>query len=324
MKVAITGATGLIGRALLNTLSREGCYKITALTRTLGERQERGELPNVRWINGDLRSDADCKLLVTNQDVVVHLAHTNSPLTSEKDIVSDATLNLVPTLTLLKAIESEQRGLHVVYASSGGAVYGGSTDKVLFKESDVCLPDSSYGIQKLTVEQYLRIFANRGILSANALRMANAYGQVLNPERLQGLIGTSVYHLLKGDPIRVIGNPENVRDYVHLDDIVNAIKASMTYRRSFRILNIGSGTGYSVKQVINLIESILGRPVERIQDSATAGQYLPSRCVLDISRAYAEINWKPKIDLTTGVTRLLNQEGLLRSGDNAKEQSSIT
>jgi UDP-glucose 4-epimerase len=324
MNVAITGATGLIGRALLNDLSHGGCYKITALTRNLGELQERGELSNVRWIKGDLRSDADCKLLVTNQDVVVHLAHTNSPLTSEKDIVSDATLNLVPTLTLLKAIESEQRGLHVVFASSGGAVYGGSTDKVLFKESDACLPDSSYGIQKLTVELYLRNFVQRGILSANALRIANAYGRVLNPERLQGLIGTSVYHLLKGDPIHVIGNPDNVRDYVHLDDIVASIKASMTYRRNFRILNIGSGIGYSVTQVINLIASILERPVERIQDNATAGKYLPNWCVLDIERAHAEINWKPKINLETGVARLLNQAGLLRSDDNEKEQPSIT
>ena len=113
MKVAITGATGLIGRALLNTLSQEGAYKITALTRTFGAREEISEFPTVRWIKGDLRSDADCKLLVTNQDVVVHLAHTNSPLTSEKDIVSDATLNLIPTLTLLKVIESERRGLHI-------------------------------------------------------------------------------------------------------------------------------------------------------------------------------------------------------------------
>jgi len=318
MKIAITGTTGFIGRALLKTLSRDGCYEIAALTRNL-ERRERDELPNVSWMRGDLRSDADCKLLVTDQDVIVHLAHTNAPLTSDKDIVSDATLNLIPTLTLLKAIESENRGVHFVYASSGGAIYGVSPDAAPFKESDPCMPASSYGIQKLAAEQYLRIFVQRGILTANALRMANAYGQVMNPERLQGLIGTVVYRILKGDPIHVIGNLTNVRDYVHMEDIVHAIRASIAYRRGFEILNIGSGTGYSVKQVIDVIESILGRPIKRIQDDVTAGRYLPNWCVLDISRARKEINWTPKIDLETGVAKLLDQVGLLCSGKSAKE-----
>ena len=313
MKVAITGATGFIGRELLKQLAYEKDYSITALTRTLERQKRLEELPNVHWLKGDLSSDTVCKHLVVHQDVVVHLAHTNSPLTSDKDIVSDAALNLSPTLTLLKAIESEGRALHFVYASSGGAIYGEPTNAVPFKESYPCLPGNSYGIQKLAVEHYLRIFSERGILSANALRMANAYGQVVIPERLQGLIGTVVYHILKGDSIHVIGNPDNVRDYLHVDDIVQAIKASMIYRNEFEIFNIGSGIGYSVKQVIDLTETILGRPIRRIHNGAAVGRYLPNWCVLNVERARAKLNWTPKIDLKTGLTRLMKEVGLIHT-----------
>jgi UDP-glucose 4-epimerase len=311
MNIAITGATGLIGKALLNKLSCEPNYNITALARTLVAQQELYGLPNVRWIKGDLRSESDCKVLLKDKDVIVHLAHTNSPLTSEKDVVSDASLNLIPTLTLLKAVKNRRPRLHFIFASSGGAIYGGSKNKMLFKESDICLPDTSYGIQKLTAELYLRVYAQRHLLSAVILRIANAYGQILNPERLQGLIGASAYNLLKGYPIRLIGNPDNVRDYIHLDDIVNAIKMSIHYRKDFSVLNIGSGIGYSVKEVIDHFEKVLGHPVRRIQDKSLSGNYLTNWCVLDIKRAKKELNWEPKIDLKSGIYMLLKEIGMI-------------
>lgn len=316
MKICITGASGLIGRSLLGHLNGEADLSITALTRTLpASRQEAtARDSNVRWMRCDLGSIVDCEAAVEGQDVVVHLAHTNSPLTSDRDMPSDALLNLVPTLNLLQAIQKTGHRPHVIFPSSGGGVYGASSSNTPFHEEQVCQPNSSYGIQKLAAEYYLRLSAERGYLTTTVLRIANAYGWLLSPERLQGFIGTALYQALNSRPVRIFGNPHNVRDYVHIEDILCMLRIAIGRREPFEIFNIGTGIGTTVAEIVALIGKAVDQPVTCIAEAHTQAHFLPGWCVLDISKARAKLGWEPRITLEEGLSRMVRMARSQRGG----------
>ena len=187
----------------------------------------------------------------------MHLAHTNTPLTSNRTSQATPPMNLVPTLNLIQAVRRLPRDCHVVFASSGGAIYRGSIDGYLSRRLAV-EPTTSYGIQKLAAEHYLRLAAGEGWLSTSVLRIGNAYGALLPPERLQGFLGVAVAQLAAGNPIRVFGSTANVRDYVHLDDVCRVIELAVEQQPEFGLFNVGSGQGVSVADLIELLGSIVG------------------------------------------------------------------
>jgi UDP-glucose 4-epimerase len=303
MKVGITGARGLLGRSLLQRLGALAGVEVKALVR--GTAPPVPAPDNVQWMIADLARPEDCATFVEDLDVIVHFAHKNSPLTSEADWSRDVDLNLLPTLNLLTAIGRAGRRPHVVYPSSGGAVYGLSPDHVPFREENVCAPENSYGIQKLAAEHYLRIMSERKLLTATVLRIGNAYGWILPPQRLQGFIGTAVHRVLHHQPIRVVGNPENVRDYVHVDDICNAMLAALSRRIGCEVFNIGTGVGTSVSEILAVLERLCGRSLEVSFESILGADRLPPWCVLDGRRAAAGLGWRAVISLEQGIQRML-------------------
>jgi UDP-glucose 4-epimerase len=304
VKIGVTGASGFLGSTLTRHLADAG-HELLALERTLPPAGE-GAHPGVSWVQGDLASPHDTAAFVADAEAIIHLAWANTPLTSNAHLPSDVTANMLPTLTLLEAVREAATRPHIVFASSGGTVYGPPRDKRPFREGDDCRPQSSYGIQKLTVEQYLRMGSEHGWLTATALRIGNPYGVLLPPERLQGFIGTAVSQLRAGTPIRVFGNPANVRDYLHLTDMCRAFELALTPRELFDVLNIGSGTAHSVENVLRLIEELEGRPVAVQSESPADADELPCWVVLDVSKAREKLGWTPEITLRDGLSRLLS------------------
>src|SRR4051794_30400771 len=126
MKLCIAGASGFLGSVLTEHLASAG-HEIVALTRTLPPRGDYGP-QGVTWVEGDLGSPQDAAECIAGADAVVHLAWTNTPLTSNAHLPSDANANMVPTLTLLEAVREAGTCPHVVFASSGGTVYGPPSD----------------------------------------------------------------------------------------------------------------------------------------------------------------------------------------------------
>lgn len=308
LRVGVTGATGFVGRYLLRRLPDLGPFTVRALARTL---PDTNQLPHYRieWVQGDLNVPTDCLDFLRGLEVVVHLAHTNSPITSDKHLSGDAQANLLPTLNLIEAARSLGTRPHVVYASSGGAVYAQRAEPRPFREDDPCIPTSSYGIQKITAELYLRLAADSGWLSAISLRIGNAYGVLLPTERKQGFIGVAVNRVLRNEPVRILGNPHNVRDYVHLEDLSQAFALAIERPQHNGTFNIGSGTGLSVLDVIRTVESILGRPLQlEFAESNTFADRLVPWSVLDISRAHRELGWTPRIPFARGLRSLLHHE----------------
>jgi UDP-glucose 4-epimerase len=303
-RVGITGASGFLGTALTEHLAALPGIDVVALTRTLPVGLGTPD-SNVEWRQGDLASPSDAASFVENLDCIVHLAHKGSPLTSGRDLASDAVANLVPLLTMLETIRGRRRSCHVVYASSGGALYAGTRPGVAATESSPVQLTSSYAIQKLAGEQYLRLASDEGWLTATILRIGNAYGAILRPDRLQGFLGVAVARLVADEPIRLIGDPRNVRDYVHLTDVNNAFALVMEPRSAYDVFNIGSGEGTSIDELIALLGEVSGvNPRVELVDDNPAANRLPRWVILDATKAKAALGWETTISLREGIERL--------------------
>ena len=302
-RIGVAGAKGFIGSSLVPHL--RGLGVLRTLDRSLPVESHLFE--TVEVILGDLLSPKDCTTFVSGLDVVFYLAHRNT----DTDFPSDSMLNSLPILNLIQAIRGSGKKTHVVYFSSGGAIYGNSNGRVPFKETDPCTPLSSYGIQKLFAEHYLRLAAQQGILTATVLRVGNAYGKLLPTQRMQGLIGVALSNVVNRKPITVFGDPNNIRDYIHLDDICSICEKTIAPVDDFAIFNVANHTGYSVSDVLSLIERLSGKrfTCEPPRDIAT-GVRFPDWCVLDITKARETFQWAPKVSLSEGITRMLSVSGL--------------
>lgn len=301
MATGIAGAKGFIGSYLSRYIASRGSSTLRLLARNAAD--YRGPA-NSEILHGDLLSRADCERFAAGLKLIYYLAHKNTPVDSDLDPPSDALVNLVPLLNLLQAIQRLGTKPHVVYFSSGGAVYARKQQLVPYRETDACAPLSSYGIQKLAAEHYLRLAAHKGYLTATVLRAGNAYGTLLPEFRLQGLIGVAINCVVHDKPVRIFGNPNNVRDYIHLEDISEIAMRASIPREPFSVLNVGSGVGYSVLDVIRIIEECRGGPVE-IQTDRSLGSWLTDWVMLDIAKVCAEYDWSPQIDLRSGISRML-------------------
>jgi len=301
MKIGVTGSTGFIGSFLARRLSAKHAETIRLLTR---KPSGRISVEGAEVLCGELSHPRDCEEFVSGLDVIYHLAHTNSPVNSDRDQAADTLANQIPLLNLIAAVQRLGTKPHIVYFSSGGAVYAPKANRVRYKESDICEPLSSYGIQKLAAEHYLRVAAHRGYLTATILRIGNAYGTLLPQHRLQGLIGVGINCVVHNRPVRVFGDAANVRDYVHLDDLCDLAERVARADGPFNILNVGTGTGHSVSEVLQLIEDCYGSTIQ-VQSDAGSGQWLQDWVVLDSTKAERDFGWIPRVDLRSGIERMM-------------------
>ena len=304
--LGITGATGFIGQFVTRRLVEQGHYQIRALTRSIGNVDL---IKGVSWLQGDLGSPADCEAFVRGLDGVLHFAHASTPLSSNRDWSSDAQLNVISTLNLLQALRKQDRRIDFVYPSSGGAVYGTGTGRP-FTENDPCMPVSPYGIVKLTMESYLRLAAEQGWLNAVVLRIANPYGVILPPERMQGIIGVSMHQIRRGQTVPIYGNTGNVRDYIHLNDVADCIVLCLRPRGAFEVYNVGSGQGTSIQDLLGLLQQVAGKTrVEAELRAIEGADRLASWTVLDVSKAERQLGWRPRISLLEGLERQYREMG---------------
>jgi UDP-glucose 4-epimerase len=301
MSIGVVGANGFIGAYLAQYLLARKTSPMRLFVRTM---VPAWETRSTDVVCGDLLSRVDCDRFAADLKVIYYLAHKNSPVNSDRNWPTDALQNLVPLLNLLESIRALKTKPHIVYFSSGGAIYAPKTSRIAYTEQDPCMPASSYGIQKLAAEHYLRLAASQGYITATALRVGNAYGTPLPEYRLQGLIGVAIHSLLHGKPVRIFGDLSNVRDYVHLEDICTIAQLVAKPREEFAVLNVGSGIGHSVADVLRVLETHHGQPIH-IEVKELEGCGLPQWVVLDNSKAKREFGWAPAIDLDSGINEML-------------------
>ena len=312
--IGITGASGMIGsRVLSHLLEKFPEFRFKCLARSLPQNTHGGD--RVEWFQGDLMSEPDCTEFVANLDVLIHLAQANSPASSDRHWPSDLQCNLTSSLNLLQAMRNRGgKACHVIFSSSGGAIYGfNPLDGPDFDEDQPCQPVSPYGIQKLAVENYIRLGVLQGWLSATILRISNAYGVLLPMEKRQGFLGVAVSRLQAGLPLKIFGPLNAIRDYVHLDDICRAVALSTERDQGFEVFNIGLGQGASVREILEILKELTQRDV-RIEESAFGAQVfqLMPKVVLSIGKAERDLGWRPLIGLREGIERLWREAESLR------------
>lgn len=304
MVIGFTGSRGFIGSHLLEYITSRKMGPVRTLLRNV---KDAGDDAGVEMVCGDLLSLNDCARFADGLDVIYYLAHCNTPVNSDRDQPNDALLNMVPLLNLLQVIATLETKPHLVYFSSGGAVYGRQPDRIPFREADRCEPSSSYGIQKLAAEQYLRLAAEKGHLTCTVLRVSNAYGTLLPRHRMQGLIGVAINNVLHNAPVRIFGSTDNVRDYVHLQDICSIAGIVSRPRQPFTVLNAGSGRGYSVREVLRIIEESVGSSLQlEVLEDPQCGRWLTDWVVLDVTKARSEFGWNPSMDLRAGIRSMVD------------------
>ena len=298
MKCALIGGGGFIGSHLSETLLAQG-HEVTVFDRQEARFLSEVDRAGASVITGNFLNQADIQKTLTNVDVVYHLLSATVPQTSNEDPTFDVQTNILGTLQLLNAAK-EAQVKKVVFSSSGGTVYG-IPKEIPIKESHPTDPISSYGITKLTIEKYLYLYATLYQINYCILRIANAYGERQPVTGTQGVIGAFLNKAIHNIDVTVWGDGSVIRDYIYIDDIVNAFIKASTYDGEPRIFNIGVGQGHSLNDILNIIEQVIQRPL--------VVNRMPGRIfdipvnVLDISRAKTYLHWEPTVGLLEGISR---------------------
>lgn len=256
---------------------------------------------DVEWLRGSFLDAADVTAAVAGCQGVFHLVSTSLPQSSNQDPARDVADNVIGTLHLLEACR-RQGGCKIVFASSGGTVYGMPRSGSI-TEDHPTHPTTSYGICKLTVEKYLELYRVLHGLDYCVLRISNPFGERQRIASGQGAITTFLHRAFRGEPIEIWGDGSVVRDYLYVGDVAEAMARALDYRGTHRVINIGSGVGRDLNAILAAIEMVIGRPVER--------RHVPARNfdvpanVLDIGLARAELGWAPATPFEEGLRRTL-------------------
>jgi len=297
----ILGGAGFIGSHLAEALLQKG-HHVRLFDRPNVERPPSlAKYQSLEWMPGDFQSTADVYSAVSGIDVIFHLVSTTLPKNSNDDPVFDVQSNLCGSLRLLAAaVENGVR--KVIFISSGGTVYG-IPHQVPIPETHPTEPLVSYGITKLAIEKYLKLHHELYGLDYTVLRVANPYGERQRTDTAQGAVAVFARKALSGEIIEIWGDGSVTRDYIYVSDVVKAFLCALEYTGETRVFNIGSGVGVSLNDLLEAIESLTGRQLERRYMAARKFDVPVS--VLDITRAQVSLGWGPQITLRAGLERTL-------------------
>ena len=254
-------------------------------------------------IGGDFLTENNWEKILQGVKTCYHLISTSIPKTSNDDPISDVTGNVLGTLRLLEAIRKRNNNIRIVFASSGGTVYGPLKSEAV-SEDHPTDPICSYGITKLAIEKYLRLYRELHGVSSIALRIANPYGFGQSPDSTQGVIGVFAGRILRDFAVDVWGDGSVVRDYIFVNDVVAAMLSAASYGGREVIFNIGSGEGYSLLEILSAIETATHQKADVIFHPSRGFDIQKS--VLDISRVKSELGWVPRIGLQEGINQTVH------------------
>ena len=278
---------GFLGKALYESLKYYN-YEVKVISKSIDCTN------NKDFIKSDLLNINSLTIDFTNLTTVIHCAHTTVPVTSMLDNVFDVETNVIPLINLMTFCKRKMVE-NFIYISSGGAVYGNVEDNLKVKETQSTNPISSYGITKLTMEKYIQI--NRHYFKGNCiiLRPSNIFGISQNIAKPQGIIGYIRYAIETGSKLEIWGDGENLKDYLHIDDFISAIKKVIDYKFQSRelVYNISSGNIYSLNYFLSKFEEKYKVKINRLYKEALI--FDVKSVILSSDLFSLTFNWKCKI-----------------------------
>jgi len=301
MKCLVLGGGGFIGSAVCDRLLRDGHQvRVLARPKLTPYRAFAPEEP-MEWMRGDFLNVHDLREAVQGVDAVFHLVSTTVPKTANDDPIWDVQSNLVGALQLLQVLREQPVG-RIIFVSSGGTVYG-PPRYLPIDEDHPTNPLTAYGITKLAIEKHLQMFTHIHGVPSMILRVSNPYGPRQRIETAQGAVGVFLHRALAGAPIEIWGDGETTRDYIYISDVAEVCARAVTYDGGEQVFNVGTGQGTSLNALVEGIERVIDRPVQRVYRPARAFDVPVS--ILDNTRIREAFGWSPQVGLPEGLTRTL-------------------
>jgi UDP-glucose 4-epimerase len=292
--VLLLGGGGFLGTALANFLSQEG-----RRVHLVGPSHSSSKPPNIIIHQGKLDDTQLLNDILPLCDTVFHMASASRPSDSAEHPTIEGVLNILPTLKFLEVMQSH-KNIQTIYISSGGALYG----EPLFdpiRERHPFSPRSYYGAGKASIEAFLSVFAKKPGQHVVILRPSNLYGPGQPLRKDFGFIRTLLDHILDGSVMEIWGDGKVKRDFLFIDDMVRLCSQLAIKHIGTDIYNVGYGASYSLNQVIDIAQSVIGR---KIRVAYRSERNIDVHNVsLDCSRIQKNLGWKPEVTLEQGIRR---------------------
>lgn len=302
--VFVIGGLGFIGVNLTHRLATLGAT-VTVLTPSIERHADQVRAfskQGVKAVEGDLRDRELMSKLVTDQQIVINLSGQSGAVRSMEDPWTDLDVNCRGTLVLLEALRTANPHAKVIIA--GSRLEYGKPEEIPVAEDTPGDPLCLHAIHKRTVEQYVRLYGRLFGLRFAIARVTNPYGPGQPRGRTAyGVINRLIQLALAGERLTIYGDGLQLRDYVHVDDVVAAlVRLAESPRADGRLYNVASGTGTPMIDLANTIVGIAGGGrVEHVEWPPLAQQIETGDFVADISRIRNELGWSPAIKLREGL-----------------------
>ncbi|WP_061309521.1 GDP-mannose 4,6-dehydratase [Clostridium botulinum] len=298
MKVLVSGGAGFIGSNLVDKLINLGhnvCIIDNLSTGNINNVNKKAQL----YINDILDPNVSKIFEKEKFDIVYHLAAQIDVQKSITNPIFDSNVNVCGTINIINNCVN-YNVKKIVYSSSA-AVYG-HPGYLPIDEKHGIMPISYYGLSKYTAEEYIRLFSNLNNLDFTILRYANVYGIRQDPKGEGGVISIFMNSLFKKQPLYIFGDGSALRDYIFVEDIVDANIAALSSGSKERF-NIGTGVYTSVKELAENMVDIIGLKCNIEYESARKGDIANS--YFNISKAKNKLNWIPKFSLKDGLKKTI-------------------
>jgi UDP-glucose 4-epimerase len=298
MRILVTGGAGFIGSNVADRFVALGHEVAVFDNLSSGKREF---VPKAaRFFEGDLADAASIERCVADfkPELVDHHAAQIDVRKSVTDPVFDATVNILGGLRLLEACT--RHGVRkFVYASTGGALYGEGRTLPATEDHPVN-PEAPYGVSKHTLEHYLYMWKLLHGLDYTVLRYPNVYGPRQNPHGEAGVNAIFIGLMLHGQRPRIFGTGDQVRDYLFVDDVVQGNVIALG-QGSGEMVNLGTGVGTSVNDIVRELNVILGTKLDPIYEAARPGEI--QKIYLDATRAKQVLGWAPTTSFHDGLRK---------------------
>jgi UDP-glucose 4-epimerase len=298
----VTGGAGFIGSHIVRRLLDDGHHVTVLDNLSTGFRENLAEvMDRITFIEGDIRSAADCDRASDGVDTVFHVAALPSVPRSIKDPVACNDHNVNGTVQVLEA--ARRAGARRVVYSSSSSVYG-DTDVLPKTETMEPLCRSPYAAAKLAGEQYVLAYARAGLIEGVALRYFNVFGPRQSPtSAYAAVIPLFLDAARTGGTATVFGDGEQTRDFTYIENVVNAnlLAAFAPAKANGAVANAGAGSRMSLNALLSLVEKVTGRPVRRTYGPPREGDVRDSQASLE--RAGALLGYRPSVTVEEGLRK---------------------
>lgn len=298
-KCLVLGGNGLVGSCLVESLMDHGCF-VRAVSRSRRPQNLVGVKDKIDYVSCDLiKENGKLERAMCGIDILFLYHSFSTPISTVKDPVKEITINVAQTLKILD-MARQQRIKKIVFPSSGGTIYGNVIGKA--KESSPTQPISPYGISKLTIEKYLSYYKRLHGIRYKILRYSNIYGERQNATTKHGVIPIFLTRVKNHQKIELFGDGSAVRDYIYVKDAIDATMLVVFKKSKFDIYNIGSGEGYSIRQIIEIISKVTKERIKVIHRPQIKN--FVDTIILDNQRIYKEFGWRRATTLNEGIKKM--------------------